>query len=76
VGVMPAMEVARAKEAADLLSSLGEHQRAFAIYESLLVSLDLPGEIRKALFSDGILLASRIGRHEQAQGWREELSRL
>lgn len=73
VGVVPAMEVARAKEAADLFSSLGEHLRAFAIYESLLASADLPGEIRKALLRDGTLLASRIGRHEKAQGWREEL---
>jgi uncharacterized protein (TIGR03790 family) len=73
---VPAMEVARNKEVADLLSALGEHDRALAIYESLLAASELPVEIRKALLQDGTLLASRIGRQGQARDWQAELSNL
>lgn len=65
-----------AKEAADLLESLGHNDEALKLYEKLLAQSNAPEPIRIALLTDGAALAERLGNRSQGVRWRSDLTQL
>lgn len=65
-----------AKEAADLLESLGYQREALALYQKLLAQSNAPERMRIALLTDGAALAERMGDRSLGVRWRSDLTRL
>lgn len=73
---VPVMEVMIAKEAADLLISLKEEDRAMTVYEAILGDRSLPVELKKPLLEEGIIVAGKLRKNRQLREWRTQLEAL